>query len=274
MQHARLLRKQSGFTLVEMAIMLMVMGFLVAGVLLGQSLLKNSQMRGVLNDVERFDQAVEEFQTVFNMLPGDVSSPGGAALWTAATACYGDGDGVVEYQSATACGAGVTSEWFAAWRHLSYQGLVNGQFTGSPAGVLPDIGTNVPVSDINGAGFSFYNITNATAAGHTVLPAENYVGLYIAFGGVQTGAVAYGGGVGAANQNLPYLGGSAITPEQARAIDMKADDGIPDDGRILGTPVAFGRCTSAIGGGRYVYDNTAANQEARVCNLFFRLGGQ
>lgn len=260
---------RAGFTLLEVAVVLVVIGFLVSGVLLGQSLLQNAQMRGVLSDVERFSQAVHEFQAVFNMLPGDAASPGGVPLWPGATGCYGDGDGVIEFSASTGC-----SEWFAAWRHLSYQALVNGQFAGVPSGAgnLPELGGNVPVSDVTGAGYSFYNISHASAGAHTTLPAANYVGHYIAFGGIQTGLVAYAGGAGGPTQNLPYLGGGAISPEQARAFDAKVDDGTPDEGRVLGTPVSFGRCTT--GGTRFVYESSAATKDSRVCNLFFRIDGQ
>ena len=63
---------QSGFTLIELSIVLVIIGLLVGGVLEGQDLIKAAQIRSTISQFEQFDAAVNTFRTKYNNLPGDV----------------------------------------------------------------------------------------------------------------------------------------------------------------------------------------------------------
>jgi prepilin-type N-terminal cleavage/methylation domain-containing protein len=64
-------KDQKGFTLVEIAIVLVIIGLLIGGVLKGQSLIHNAKVKRLVNDVEGLRAAVLTYQDRFGMYPGD-----------------------------------------------------------------------------------------------------------------------------------------------------------------------------------------------------------
>lgn len=60
-----------GFTMIELAIVLMVMGIIAGAVFKGQDLLESAKARAVLNDFNRFNTAVTHYQETYSALPGD-----------------------------------------------------------------------------------------------------------------------------------------------------------------------------------------------------------
>lgn len=63
---------KSGFTLVELAIALMVIGLLIGGVLKGQELIENASVTKVLRDHSDVKSAMQIFYTTYGALPGDI----------------------------------------------------------------------------------------------------------------------------------------------------------------------------------------------------------
>jgi len=100
------MRKQSGFTLVEIAIVLVIIGLLLGGVLKGQELITQAKIKNVANDLNGLTAAVYSYQDRYKRLPGD--DPG-MTRWSVAGATLtagqsGDGNNVIgtagqDYQS-------------------------------------------------------------------------------------------------------------------------------------------------------------------------------
>ena len=65
------IRNQKGFTLVEIAIVLVIIGLLIGGVLQGRSMIQNARVKRVVSDMEGLRTAVLTFQDRYGMLPGD-----------------------------------------------------------------------------------------------------------------------------------------------------------------------------------------------------------
>ena len=63
---------QAGFTLVELAIVLVIIGLIVGGVLVGQDLIKAATVRSTVTDIEKYNGAVTTFRSKYNGLPGDL----------------------------------------------------------------------------------------------------------------------------------------------------------------------------------------------------------
>ena len=119
--------RQSGFTLVEIAIVLVIIGLILGGVLKGQALIENAKYKNFSKQIDSVRAAVLTFQDQYKAMPGDISNVSG--LNSAATA--GNGNGQI---SGGACDA-ATDESCLVWSHLRYAGLIAGDpaLTGTPA---------------------------------------------------------------------------------------------------------------------------------------------
>ena len=65
------MKKQSGFTLVEIAIVLVIIGLLLGGVLKGQELINNAKAKNIENEVNNIKTAIYSYQDRYRALPGD-----------------------------------------------------------------------------------------------------------------------------------------------------------------------------------------------------------
>jgi len=68
-------KEQAGFTLVEMSIVLVVMGLVIGGVFVGQDMIESAKVKAQLNQIEKYQTAVNLFETKYNYIPGDVPDP-------------------------------------------------------------------------------------------------------------------------------------------------------------------------------------------------------
>ncbi len=130
--------KQQGFTLVEIAIVLVIIGLLLGGILKGQELITNAKVRNVADQVNSVKAAYFAFQDRYRALPGDYLEAQAAANIPNVTA-GGDGNGQIN--------AG--KEEVAAWRHLANAGFISCAQCTTGAGTTPDT-TNSPVNAYGG----------------------------------------------------------------------------------------------------------------------------
>jgi prepilin-type N-terminal cleavage/methylation domain-containing protein len=116
-------RNQQGFTLVEIAIVLVIIGLLIGGVLKGQEMITNAKVSKVENDFKGITAAVLAYQDRYGVLPGDdpAASTRFPGTWTAAD--NGNGNGVLQ-------GAWNTTnngqESRKMWKHLRGAGFLKG----------------------------------------------------------------------------------------------------------------------------------------------------
>ena len=125
MPHPTFPNRQSGFTLIEIAIVLVIIGLLLGGILKGQELITQGRIRNVGNDFQSVTAALNLYQDRYRALPGD--DAGAKIRWTATEA--GDGDGVFDGAYNDTCGSTSTTESCLFWHHLRLAGLVNGATT-------------------------------------------------------------------------------------------------------------------------------------------------
>ena len=63
--------QQSGFTLVEIAIVLVIIGLLLGGILKGQELINSAKVKNFANDFKNAPLAIYGYQDRFRAIPGD-----------------------------------------------------------------------------------------------------------------------------------------------------------------------------------------------------------
>jgi prepilin-type N-terminal cleavage/methylation domain-containing protein len=138
------MKKQSGFTLVEIAIVLVIIGLLLGGVLKGQELINSAKVKNLANDFKQVPLFIYGYQDKYKRLPGDDPNVGGANsrfganIGTLATTPAGAaaGNGVIEgaWDSTT-----LTDESALFWQHVRLANLASGStdFTNTTTASLP-----------------------------------------------------------------------------------------------------------------------------------------
>jgi prepilin-type N-terminal cleavage/methylation domain-containing protein len=152
--------KQSGFTLVEIAIVLVIIGLLLGGVLKGQEMIENAKIKNAITDLNGVTAAYNAYIDRFHTLPGDdgplatLTARGGN--WTSVTA-NGNANGVIAITQGQVFATG--GEAVAFWQHLKAAGFISGNpsdvgvaslprnafngLIGAGTGVTPTAGTAV-----------------------------------------------------------------------------------------------------------------------------------
>jgi len=117
------LTKQKGFTLVEIAIVLVIVGLLIGGVLKGQEMITNAKLKRIESDNAGIAAAMFSYQDRYTQLPGDDSQADGRFdIFAGGSSVSGGGDGIIDgiWSPTTA----VETSFF--WNHLRAAGLIAG----------------------------------------------------------------------------------------------------------------------------------------------------
>ncbi len=187
-------KRQRGFTLVEIAIVLVIVGLLLGGVLKGQELITSARVRNLADQATSIQAAYHGFIDRYRQVPGDWP----AALATQAVpgvGTGGNGNGRID----TANG----SEWsepLAAWEQLARSGFLQGNYVGGSAAPTAAQNDRAPRNAFNG----FMFITRSDAYLDLATPAE---------------------------RQLLVLG-RGIPVNVLRELDVKLDDGLPQTGAL------------------------------------------
>lgn len=227
MKH-RSLARQSGFTLVEIAIVLVIIGLLLGGVLKGQELIEQSKIKRVVNDFNNINAAYETYKDRYRYVPGDDPNAGtrfATAIAGVTPANAGGGNGTITATLAQVLTGG-NLEGGYVWQHLRASGLVSGDMTTTPRSYTPE---QTPF----GSNYGF---------GSTV------------------DVMSFGVGVQVFCASLP--------PKAAEQLDRQLDDGRPGTGNIradAATPVQNTAPTAVQQPAASVYVDNNATPWVTVC---------
>ena len=132
-------RKEQGFTLIEIAIVLVIIGLLLGGILKGQELITSARVRNLISQQDGIKAAFFGFQDRFRALPGDYAQASTTINCTPACT-NGNGNGQI---TANGVAGATVDEQIAAWEHLSKSGFINGSYTYAAA---PETTTSAPTN--------------------------------------------------------------------------------------------------------------------------------
>ncbi len=192
---------QSGFTLVEIAIVLVIIGLLLGGVLKGQELIEQAKIKRTVNDFNNISVAVMTYQDRYRFLPGDDANA--ATRWTVAGAAAfapaagaAAGNGIINGAVITINQAAAESN--GAWQHLRLAGLVNGDLSTAARSLNPEetpfgAGSNYSIAGgIGGAGLMGWGANTSGFCGSLPAKAAEQLDRQLDDGNPRTGNVRAG----------------------------------------------------------------------------------
>jgi prepilin-type N-terminal cleavage/methylation domain-containing protein len=227
MQH----NPRSGFTLVELSIVLVIIGLIVSGILVGQDMIRAAEIRSTVSQIESYNTAVNTFRDKYRNIPGDMLQTDAARFGFISvggrTGAPGLGDGNrLVHAGAVAVGNPFTERYLGGetalfWRDLSQANLIGDNFSTAGVGVTEtanaaQVASFLPAASI-GQGH-YFTVHAQNGRNH--------------FSISQVQAVNAG----------DYTLGTAMTPQTAFNIDDKVDDSNPVSGTVVATwdPVQLG----------------------------------
>ena len=215
--------RQAGFTLVEIAIVLVIIGLLLGGLLKGQQVIASARLQGLIEQHNSVQAAYHAFLERYRQLPGDMNNSRAQQLIGTAVSngvqFGGDSNGRIDegnYQEAS-----------AVWHHLSAAGYIQGGFPGGAATETDyQAATAAPTNPFSGrvllAELDDYLDASATP------PAR-----------------------------LAYVFGGGVAVDILQELDVKLDDGRPATGSIRAT--STGRIGAASFGAMVYSDAACVN---------------
>jgi prepilin-type N-terminal cleavage/methylation domain-containing protein len=162
------MNKQSGFTLVEIAIVLVIIGLLLGGVLKGQELINSAKVKNFANDFRQIPLFIYGYQDKYRALPGDDAGVTGAAtgrFGAAGTPCAPPADGKCRTGNGVIDGVynatSVADESFVFWQHVRLSGLAAGSTATTDSAYPPTnadggrigIQSAIPITGMTGSYF-------------------------------------------------------------------------------------------------------------------------
>jgi prepilin-type N-terminal cleavage/methylation domain-containing protein len=253
------LEHNNGFTLIELAVVLVIIGLIVGGIMTGQSLLKASKLRQQITQFESYKQAVSTFEDLYGGIPGDITNA--TELFGATGVTNGNGNRLVEVSAAMGSISNncADNSYFDAERAQFFVQLHRAKLSEQSFDGSATLGNGYPRTALNKNGGMIasgpwsWDFGNSQYLNTSALISNN---LYIAAIVSQPSEF----GVNGSNHDDDI---GIFTPTEASEIDRKMDDGVPSSGLI--SAQAFNVtvwCANAT-----VYN--LSESSTRVCNLMY-----
>lgn len=202
------IRNAKGFTLVELAIVLVIIGIILGSVLKGQELINNAKIKRLYNQQREIMAAIYTYYDRYGVYPGD--DPQADTRFTNPAVTNGNGNGLIAAAAASTAAnflcAATGTEQCDMWSELRQSGILSGGGFTNPRHAL---GGSVAVS--------FFTMPVVTGATGSVATTAHWIQF----------------------QNVPY--------DVAQSLDQQFDDGNAGTGSIRGGAAAANYMTATTG---------------------------
>ena len=234
-------RRQTGFTLVEIAIVLVIVGLLLGGILKGQDLINGARVRNLADMNAGVQAAYYGFIDRYRQVPGDMTAAAAAsAIGDPAITVGGNANGRID--------AADWGEASALWVHLTRAGLLQGSYDGGA--------------------------TSATRYRAATVAPQNAFNGYMLLGQTRDYSTTGGGPSATQAVRLGLVLGDNVPVDIARELDLKIDDQRPLTGalRFTGTTTVSHRGVSEAA--TLCMSSATTNEydiagDAQQCNLLY-----
>lgn len=194
---------QKGFTLIEIAIVLVIIGLLLGGILKGQELINSARVRNLADSTSGIQAAYFGFMDRYRKVPGDWGQASADEAIGATITSGGNDNGRLD-----GTGVAAWTEPNALWEHLSKAGFISGSYVG---------GTTEPNAVNSAAPINPFNSPMAVARSDH----------YMTDGATPT-------------TRLILIVGRNTPVDIARELDTKLDDSNPETGTLRSPPASGG----------------------------------
>ena len=197
--------QRSGFTLLELSIVLVIIGLIMGGITVGQDMIRSAELNSGISQIQKYEVAVNTFRLKYNGLPGDMdnaSSYWPSCIDSAETTCDGNGDGTLDQIGGT---TPVIDEPGRFWEHLSRAELIEGNYDGSSLGLSDNptgAGVWLPIAEKFNSAAVFVHVSGFITPGEFHL----MIGVWD-------------------EPNEGHWTGSSLNPIETNMLDEKTDDG-------------------------------------------------
>lgn len=227
---------KKGFSLIELSIVLIIIGLLVAGITGGSSLIKSAELRAVMSDIRNYQTAVNAYYTSRGELPG--------------------ANGSSEMEFSNSC---------EAWADMVNEGIVDDYLSSFGS---KDSTTNKYSCSSMETVSSANSVSSKMKGGYYALGYNDEMLANVIFlvgNGQETSKMGT-----AITGSASSLGTTVVSRKDAKFLDDKMDNGISDSGKIFG----FTGSNSGTASGGCVYNNSDAisNETTRDCGVAMSIG--
>jgi prepilin-type N-terminal cleavage/methylation domain-containing protein len=278
----KMIHRNNGFTLVELAIVIVIIGLLVTGVLQGQELIRQSRINNTISQIKNYDAVVNTFKAKYNALPGDISkaslfglnAPKGSSspntcsaqgeVVTTTTGGNGNGDNFLNALGGVGC------QQIATVGYINNYGGGGEGWRGELANFFVHLSNSQLIKESFNQPAAIYN-TNAI---NLQYPSTS-VG--IAMVALSEGSSTYwilGSPISIFNVTNTF--GNNLTPTEAYGVDSKLDDGNPTTGIVQATTgvnasnsfvIATGSASTCVFTGNITYNMAGTYENRKLCTL-------
>ena len=169
------IQQQRGFTLLEIVILVLIVGVLVAAVLKGQEMITSAKVKRVARQLDEIRAAYFGFEDRYRALPGDYAQAD-VHLYCGGACLKGNGDSRIREIETPLAGSEVRED-ILVWTHLSSAGFLKGDYRMLAGSTISDqrntphnpyiIGNDILVCANYTDGVQIYNISNPSAVYRT-----------------------------------------------------------------------------------------------------------